>query len=858
MAEIVMVSLRQRLQQKAVMLLTVACVLMSMTILYFVTASHQSFIEKSLTLKHRAAKEVFNNYLDRAEDEMKLISQDLSLSDYVSGRELDFLFSHRDALFFGELDFFYIEWVNGQQAMDPRARLFTQAKFEPLLREGLINKWVSVLAEDGSILLMYKKKILSDTRKNVGFLYGFISLNENLTLSSDLLDSAQVLAVRIYDQTNDRLLLQEYKSGVDLTGPILRSSSPLVSSVHANLELDISQQEKPFFDVVVSALPFIVVADCVLLLFYFLLMHQIKKYVFVPIETIAYQNDESLLPYREFQPIQLRTSLDKAFIESKEHRFKLLTESIHCAIIFCNEVTEIEMINAEAKKLFPDSIKARTIFDFMPISCHQNIQEALKGEVGITFDLTFDNQGWLYKWHAHSFVNETGYQGVLLVGRNITKEISLIWQLEQLQPLSVAAQKKVDTDAILSELTYLSRLPHHITAAQLRGWTSLLISVLDDIGGVDTDVSYLPIGDVLAQESAYVMETMGIEANRALLDCPLEVGVKVVVVSTNFRSLIRVLFMMVMSNDMEERRLSIKYVRSEFECIAMHDMASRPLFFWMIKVLLDSLGGEQKALRNNVLQLNFMLEKGESRKEFRPLRSNQVVAWISNDYPNAISIQEALLRLGLNVEKYDSTDSFLTRSSDAVKFDIILIGCDRAFASQLNMTESLKLKYNRNQLPIVWLNSTFPDYVAPDVFTLLGCPSDYSLYQVLLKANELDGIMPIQSNGKALSWIIVGGSRVAKAIWNSELELYDIEIQWLADLSNYSLVLSYHMDASIVLLAPQSKALLETIQNEFPQVRFFSVQSGSEMPDNVAIFEIKQPYVGEQIRSFTDYVMQKS
>ncbi|WOD08795.1 hypothetical protein [Marinomonas sp. GJ51-6] len=745
-----------------------------------------------------------------------------------------------------------IRWIH-------ESRLFTQVHFRPLLQKGLINKWVTVTAEDGLTLLMYKKKVVSDEQRNIGFLYGFISLKENVTFASALLSSDQVAAVRISDKSGGttKVLLEENKTDLDGAGKVLFSSWPLMSSVQADLELEVGQKTKALSGLAIKVLPFIFVVGFVMLVFYFLLMYQIRRYVFVPIERMAYRNDEHLLPYKELLPLQQRAKADKTFIESKENRFQLLTESIHCAIIFCSEVTEIETINAEAKALFPDAKKARTIFDFMPISCHQNIQAALKGEVGVKFEITSEDKRRIYKWQAHSFVNESGFQGLLLIGRDMTKEISLMWQLEQLQPLSVAAEKRVNTEAMLSELTYLSRLPQHITAAQLRGWIALLTSVLDDIGKADEGVSYLPFGELLAQESAHVVKIMGIEANRVLLDCPLEVGVRVVAVNTHLRSLMRVLFMMVMSNDMEERRLSIKTRGSEFELVVMHDMASRPLFFWMIKALLDSLEGEKKVLRYNALQLNFGLEEIESAEELEVLPNELLVAWIVNDYPNASVVQESLAKLGVSVEKYASTDSFFTQTSEVVKFDVILISCDQDMDSQINMTEALKLKYQRDKLPIVWLNSIFPKHLDPDVFTLLGCPSDYVLHKALLEASQLEAVMPILSNNQTSSLVIVGGSRVSKAIWHAELETYDLGVQWLADLSNYTAMLSYHPQASIVLLEPQLGLLLQAIQTSFPDVRFFSVQRWDEMPDNVAIFEMKQPYSGEQIRRFTEYVTQK-
>lgn len=853
--EEITISLQRRIRQRVLLLLGVVFLATTMTILYFVDILNQSSEEKELLLKHRMIEQVFNGYLARAEDEMNLIGQDLSLSHYESGRELDLLFSHHNMLFFGKLDFFYIEWKGGADAMDPRARLFTKIDFQPILKKGLINRWVPVYTKDDSVLLMRKKQIVSDEQKNIGFLYGFISLNDNLTLTNELLDAAQVNAMNIYDNSNKNFLLKERYANTSLPNSGLSSSLPFTSPIRANLQLNISQKNVFSFAIFMIALPFILMVSFILFAFYLLLTRQIKSLIFTPLEAISYCHEEKLLPFKELQPIQLKNNQNKSLIDAKDYRFKLLTESIHCAIIFCNEVTEVEMMNAEAKVLFPDSDKARTIFDFMPISCHQAIQEALKGEIGVTFDLTINNRGRIYKWQAYSFINESAYQGLLLVGRNTTKETSLIWQLEQLQPLSVSIQKRVDTEAIFNELAYLSQLPCHITAEQFQGWIRLLISVLDNISHIESDVSYLPIGEVISEESSRVMATMGIEANRALLDCPLDISVKVIAVNESFRSLIRVVFMMVMSNEMAERSVNVRLEHGEFEFIVMHDMTSRPLFFWMTKMLLANLGGEQKTLRNNALQLNLVVKESEVLHSFEPLPPHQVIAWVANDYPNPAAIKEALINLGLNVKEYVSTGSFFTQSSEVDKFDVMLIGCDKEADAQLDMTRALKLKYGRNQLPIVWLNSTFPMEIDPDVFTVQGCPFDYSLHQVLLKACQLEGIVPMQSNAKKFPCMIVGGSRVGKAIWYTELEKYDTSIHWLTSLANYEPVLSLYKDASIVLLERQPDALLRNVQAEFPNIHLFSIQSWAEMPDNVTFIEMKQPYSGEQIRAFAQNIL---
>ncbi|RBP85320.1 hypothetical protein EBI01_01590 [Marinomonas rhizomae] len=856
MAEVT-ISLQRRLRIKIFILASAIFFAVILMTLYFIEALNQTAAEKNLSLKHRVVEQTFNGYLARAADEMKFIGQDLALSNYGVGRELDLLFSHHEVLLSGGVDFFYIEWADGKYSMDPRARLFTKVDLQSVLGKGMINRWASIVTNDDSILLMFKKQLFSSDQENIGFLYGFISLNDNLTLANELLESAQVSAVRIYDNAHNRILLEEHKTGVDLSGATLHSRLPLISPIKADLQLDIVQKHSFSSAILANALPLIAGVGAVLCCACFLLFRQIRKLIFQPLESIAYRNEEGLLPYRELQPIQLQSQQYKAFIEAKEHRFKLLAESIHCAVVFCTEVAEVELINSEAKDLFPDADKARTLFDFMPISCHQSIQEALKGEVGVSFELTINSLGRIYQWQAYSFKNESDYRGLLLVGRNVTQETRLTWQLEQLQPLSSALQKKVDTDDILDELRYLSSLPGYIDSTHFRGWLALLISVLDDISSRGGKVTHLPIGEVFCQESARVMAAMGVEVNRTLLDCSVEDGARVTAIDANFRGLIRVLFMMVMSNDMAERRLTVRFDGTKLDMIATHDMAFRPLFDWMIKMLLTHLGGQQKTLQNNAMQINLIMEELGFEVSFEPLARNKVVAWVANDYPNPDVIKAALVRLGVQVEGYVSTDSFFTQSSAVAKFDAVLIGCDKDIAAQADMTQALKLKYNRDDLPIVWLNSSLPIEVDPHVFTLQGCSFDYNLHQILLKACVLDGITPAYSNEQTSSWVMVGGSRITKAIWFAELEKYDVTTQWLADLSNYHVVLSYHPDAVVVLLSPQPHTLLLSIQKAFPKSRLFSVQRWPEMPDNVALFDMTLPYSGDQIRHFTQKVIQQ-
>ncbi|NLQ17281.1 hypothetical protein HGG82_06535 [Marinomonas sp. M1K-6] len=851
------ISLQHRLHEKVFFLVGVVFLSVTLVVLYFADTLTRAATEEHLALKHRAVEQAFNGYLARAEDEMRFIAQDLVLSDYAPGRELDLLFSHHEVLFSGGLDFFYIQWNDATSAMDPRARLFTQVDFQTLLPQGQINRWVSTLTEDGAILLMFKHKLLSKEQENLGFLYGFIALNDNLALVSELLGSAQISAVRIYDEASGHALLEESSTDIDLSMPTLTSRQPLVSAVQANLQLEIHQQEVLFSSILARTFPAIAALGFVLLCFYFGVKQLVRRRVFEPLEALVYRHQETLSPFSELQAIQQQNQQYEVAIKTKDQRFALLMASTDSAVIFSNEVAEVALLNDEAKRLFADAEKARTLFDFMPISCHQSIQEALKGQVGVTFELTMARLGRIYQWQAYSFRHEGAYRGVLLVGRNTTQETRLKWQLEQLQPLSSAMKRKVDTDAILNELRYLSYLPAPVTAKQLQGWIVLFMSVLDDIRRVERDVVYLPLGEVFWQESVRVIEAMGTETHCALLDCSVDVGARVVAVDGNLRGLVRTLLMMVMSNDMSERRLTARFNDTELELTAMNDMVSRPLFYRMISMLLTHLGGRQKTLRNHALQLSISMEESEAEQDV--LTQGKSVAWVSNDYPDADEIMRMLLRLGLQVEEYRSADSFFMRSRGMATFDAILIGGDDDCQVQMDMTRALQLKYNRPQLPVVWINRIEP--VTPfirQVFTLSGCPFDYSLHKVLADTFALERMAPTQVNESGPAWVMVGGSRITKAIWYTELKKCELSAQWLTDLSSDSVVLSYHSDAIVVLLEPPPPLLLEAIQEAFPLVRFFAIQRWADMPDSVALFEMAQPYSSDQIRYFLQDVVQKT
>ncbi|REG81044.1 hypothetical protein [Marinomonas pollencensis] len=810
--------------------------------------------EKSnLLVRSHVVEQGLNSYLTRAEYEMGYISQDLVLGDYQPGHELDMLFSHHEVLFFGGLDFFYINWEKRKGATDPRARVYTQSNLSELLVHGKINRWVKVVTTDDAILLMYKKKLLSKSRELLGYLYGFISLNNNLTLASELLGGAKADLVSLYDSETGALLLQESLVGFDPTDSVVSVMSDIEAPVYGSqFRLSLSKHV-PISDSILSA--WIKVLAFVLLVLvglYGFLVFLVKRLVFSPISMIAQfpENDQTI--YTELQPIQTKSLQYRGLLTAKESRFQLLLEATHTAIIFCNEMAEVEEINHDAIRLFPQYQNTRTIFDFMPISCHKAIQEVLKGGVGIAFELTLSQLNKIYYWRAHAFINENGFRSIVLVGRDTTLEKRLSWQLEQLKPSPLDLNQKLEVEVLISEMTQLAQLPRHLPVGYLQGWLGLVVETLEGIQISDKVTEQMSVGQLLSQESHYILHKLGLTASSLQIDCPVESGAVVVTVNRHVKSLLHLVFMMAISNTSQDKSINIRFQTGVLEIVVNNDMVSRPFFQWVSMAVLKSLSGQYHKLRDHGLRIHVPFEL--YAKENGALSSGLVVAWVINDYPDPERVKQSLLRLGVQLKVFLSGEDFFIQAASVERFDSIIIGCGQALEEQLSMVAELESQYNRSQLPLICLNAQAVELGDYDVISITSSVFDYALHQALLKTTQRNAIVPADVELQGVSWLVVGGSRVAKAILFAELEQRSVSAQWLEDLSEYDSVLPYHSDAVIILLEPQASSVLMRVQNHYPQVRCLTVQDWLERPQHVVLFEMSFPYTGEQISALKEFI----
>ena len=168
------------------------------------------------------------------------------------------------------------------------------------------------------------------------------------------------------------------------------------------------------------------------------------------------------------------------------------------------------------------------------------------------------------------------------------------------------------------------------------------------------------------------------------------------------------------------------------------------------------------------------------------------------------------------------------------------------------------MKYKRHDLPIIWINSFHIESPDSDVFVLSGCPFDYSLQKILSAAFKREPMVSLLPLHNEESWLLVGGSRVTKAIWHSVLSEYDLLVQWVNDLNYSNVALSYHTALTVVLLEPQPNELLQTLQSEFPSIRFFSIESWPNMPANVRVSNVDKPHSSQEIQAFAEQVITQS
>ena len=183
----VAVSLRKRHRMQIALVLMSVYILVAIVLLFVTKDQIERDNQADLAVRHFTVSQALHGFLLSAEYELSSTVQVLLNTKKQMDLDLGRLFDRHDEFLFGSLDFFYVEWAEQGSILDPRTHLFTQDSIDRLIAKSKLGRWTLQQTQDGASILINKKKIVNLDGDWKGYLYGFISLNNNVTLANRLL-----------------------------------------------------------------------------------------------------------------------------------------------------------------------------------------------------------------------------------------------------------------------------------------------------------------------------------------------------------------------------------------------------------------------------------------------------------------------------------------------------------------------------------------------------------------------------------------------------------------------------------------------------------------------------------------------
>mgnify|MGYP000232868668 FL=1 len=854
MAKQLALSLEQRFRNRAAAAFLLGFVLI--LLLSAVSSQRQAAIEnqKILSVKQDIVVSAFQTYLQRAEFELSTITQMLVSGALPRGQEMSVLFADHDDFLLGGVDFIYIDYSSAVPVMDPRGRLFMNAvaptQYLPLAKLG---RWQSFNAANGATFFVYKKKLVTREANHLGYLYGFVSLNHNLALTSTLLNSAGLDKVTLYAADGD-LLFEEQRLSF--------TSTELISSLVTPVAL--INNERQF------ALQIAVQLDQQSLLWQWLSYHivfigiglwggylclimLVQKIIFQPLAHMTGSlGTTTVSSFAELRDIQRVVNQRSADVAEQLRCLQLLMAGTNSAIIFCDEVAAVQRMNEEAKALFSDSRQARTLFDFMPIMSHQPIQQALKGEVGGRFELNFSQVNKIYRWQLFPYITANDLRGLALIGQDITQATQLEWQLDQLQPESYKYLHRIESALILEELNYLSTQWNNRPNFQLGFWLNALVTSLNGVVLEKQSDRVQTLGALICQEFAKIPECLSRQGILEL-ECDLETACIQHNWSHDVNGLVGVMLLMVYASELvEEKKLTLNIVKQKLVIQVLGVGVVRPIYSRLVAALAERLGTIGPTIQGNALSVAIPYTAAHP-SEIIGLPKGAVVVWIANDYIQQDKVESVLRNLGVQLYCVNSTEELFFQPKILAHIDAILVGCSRNSDDYKALLQALSGRLNRSNLPIAWVGQN--DTVADELghYALNNCPFEYNLAKLLQGLYKLPFIALGQTLVSGHHWLVVGGSGVGRAILRSELMGQHITAHLSADLTGYQAILRHQKIDVVLLLGEVDSVLVAALQKDFPASMVVLTQySNANLATKTFVMDV--PYQTENIASLVKFV----
>ena len=849
----VAISLRKRQRLQIGLVLFAVYVLIALVFLLATKEQIERDQQADLAVRHFTVSQALHGFLLSAEYELGSTAQALLNSQGLTDLDLGRLFDRHDEFLFGSLDFFYVEWSDQRHILDPRTHLFTEESIEQLIAKSKLGRWALKQTKDGASILIYKKKIVTLEGDWKGYLYGFISLNNNLTLANRLLKSAEIDEVKLLSPEQNILLSERHLSlPENLVLDFYRADLQIVKDSLA-FDLQIAKQETAVSSVWQRYLYWMVFFTIGLCLLYFVLI-QLSQRLFnhaLHMFELGLDSDNES-EFVELRHLQRRMNDKNELVSNQLSRFNLLMDTSQAAIIFCDDVAIVQNINHKASALFSESSRGRTVFDFMPVACHQALQKALKGEVGIEFELTIPNVNSIYQWQLMPYMTDSHYRGVALIGHDVTHLQQLEWQLNELTATNYAPSSSLEIDLILNEINHQIVYFDNQSFVEARQWQQALVACLGELLKESSTTDMMPLGELLQQRLELTPCDLG-RFGYLKIECALSSALVQCRWSTDIGLLINAIVMSVHASELiEEKRLSICVTEKQlrFEVVGISD--TRPIFSWMNKTICARLGVEMKQVKTNQASIIYpLVDSSLSRLH---LRKNLKVAWLANDYAKANQVELVLKKLGCDVHVFSSAESFFTEVGSTDEIDLLLIAYDVLQPEWRELPAILQTRLARARIPVAWIGNQkkheidgYPNFSA--------CAHEYSLARFIEPILSLGSIALQDCLADDGAWLVVGGSSISRAILYEELSQLKISPYLVPSLEGHLSLFKHQKVKAVLLLDDVDNDHLVWLKKEQPDLMVVSLSSAPS--SGVNHYQMKKPYRKEQVKALVEFVQNK-
>ncbi|MFT2111802.1 hypothetical protein [Marinomonas sp. 2405UD68-3] len=812
----------------------------------------EQMVLSQLENKHNLVERAFSSYLQKAEFELSSISQLFSNAQLEEGREMNSLFSNHDDFLLGAVDFLYVKRDDGRSIIDPRSSLYLDDSAALYSVFSKIGQWLIFATDESSYFLVFKKNMVANEGESIGYIYGFISLNNNFVLAQSLLTNVNIdgvmlstaEGVTVFDGKGDDFtseeLMSSYDKNLDLSGSF------------STLQLKVFLKKADFF-----LFEEVLVYQILLLAFgllggYFMIMFLSQKAVFnVMSDAISDLSITKKTKYREFDEIEKIIHGKNASEEEQARALQILMEGASIAIIFCDEVASVLRMNQEAKQLYSDAEGARTLFDFMPIISHSPIQQALKGEAGTSFTLSFSQVNKIFHWKLYPYIAESGFRGLVLIGNDITKETQLEWQLTQTQPSSLLGSQQISNEKLQSELLFLAARCDRSTDFPISEWLNSLAFGLQGVGNHESSEEKVStLGRLLCDELTRMPVELQSHDN-FFIDCGLDVACISYPWPRELKSLLSSILMMIHSNELvEEKALCFKLEEQKLIIQAVGVSHSRAIFLQLVECLVEKMGAKLNI--SNGRRFSIALPYAVTGCSAIELPVDSQVIWIENGYEQSELVKSTLNDLNVELVCISSAEDIFLHSMQLERIDAILVGCSHQYDEDYNeLLETMSMMLGRSDLPIARISCNSKGCY--ESLRLEHYPFSYSIAELLISLFQLRPISPDDMLPEGRNWLLTGGTKVSKAIMRNELIEHDIVPHFIDDIDSYLPLLNHYRIEVIIVLDQISPKVLMKIQLEFPQVMVLLTQKESHNND-AKYFVIRPPYDTIRIKDMVTFV----